>query len=182
LVSVSLSSDVAKWILDLYNESYTESYNTESADLPWSKILAAVTQLHTGTPQDKETLTKRTKIVEEIIATEQKYVSCLTQVVTVFIGPIKENLLLTEKQQEHVFSDIETICELNTLFFKNLEKSWKLWPRSQSIGAVFLANAPLFKVYYPYIHKFNTTLKHLTEYYETVEGFKEFCEKKSCSS
>ena len=83
-VNVTLSSTVAQWLLDKFQERNTTgtSYSLDTrSDLPWNDIIAKVTDMKQEIVDDN--LPRRTKIVEELVSTEQKYVQSIAQVVQV---------------------------------------------------------------------------------------------------
>lgn len=69
---------------------------------------------------------KRNNILEEILSTETTYVENLKMLVERFLIPLKEKKILTKSSLESIFSNIEMVLNINSLFLQNLKETLEL--------------------------------------------------------
>ncbi|GAB5353264.1 hypothetical protein AAMO2058_000022500 [Amorphochlora amoebiformis] len=104
------------------------------------------------------------KVREEILSTEETYVSQLNQLIEIYISPLrkmfsdarntKKTPPLDTKEMSTMFGNIETIFQVNTHFLQELRRNQECETNNKpgkGIGAIFLEFAPYFKMYTDYV-------------------------------
>merc|ERR1739838_992110 len=92
----------------------------------------------------------RSKIREEILATETKYVEDLTILMTTFVLPLKEKKandanFITAAEAQNLVSNLEMLASFHQLFLPHLQAS-------NNISNVFLDYSDYFKMYTHYMN------------------------------
>jgi len=121
----------------------------------------------------------RTLIVEEILSTEENYVTTLREVVENFLRPLKEAAaggkpIVSHDEIKTIFSNIQIILGYNDALLEDLRKKFAAWHPFQLIGDVFLKMAAFMKVYTDYVRNFNDALATIQECRKVPE-FQSFC-------
>lgn len=65
--------------------------------------------------------THRNKVLREILETEKDYTHDLEVLVTIILRPLRQKKLLTQKELEEIFSDIEMLYNIHREFVKKFE-------------------------------------------------------------
>eukprot|EP01133_Synstelium_polycarpum_P007733 gene7733-9063_t len=126
-------------------------------------------------PEESEkNLAMRTKIIDEIIETERDYVRDLQIVQEVFVGPIKEKELLSVKDANMLFSNIEVLLSINQTMLAELERDDEPSHYSTKVGQAFLKMSHYLKMYNAYCSNQHTALKLLEEEKDKNEPFRLF--------
>jgi len=122
-------------------------------------------------------ISKRGKIVAEILSTELAYVSDLAVLCESFVVPLRTYLseltmtatspstednshatLVAKVQNEHntIFSNIEQLLAFNRVFQKDLATSFEKdnGNNGNNIGKIFMDAAPFFKMYSTYVSNY----------------------------
>jgi hypothetical protein len=110
-------------------------------------------------------LDKRTRIVKEIVETEEAYVRKLSLVVDDFLSLLQNNvravetgslpeeeLILSTDKQERLFSNLRIIRDLNRNFLQSLQERFGAWGEASLLGDLFLNFGPFFKMYTEYVN------------------------------
>merc|ERR1712137_10420 len=106
---------------------------------------------------------KRWMLMQEVIRTEETYISNLERLVNFYMIPIKNQRLMNEKQMLKAFSNVEFISETNQQLISALQNRtngnyWVLF------GDVFSTYAPQLKSCYSiYINNYNDAINTLTQ-------------------
>ncbi|EGC28970.1 hypothetical protein DICPUDRAFT_159515 [Dictyostelium purpureum] len=116
----------------------------------------------------------RIKIVKEIIVTEKDYVRDLYIVIDVFLNQIKEKGLLSPKDIQTLFSNIEILISVNSNVLKELEKHQDPTYENVNIGKAFLDMSHYLKMYTAYCSHQEAALKLLEEEKLKNPAFREF--------
>eukprot|EP00485_Elphidium_margaritaceum_P005066 CAMPEP_0202693594 /NCGR_PEP_ID=MMETSP1385-20130828/7656_1 /ASSEMBLY_ACC=CAM_ASM_000861 /TAXON_ID=933848 /ORGANISM="Elphidium margaritaceum" /LENGTH=639 /DNA_ID=CAMNT_0049349291 /DNA_START=43 /DNA_END=1959 /DNA_ORIENTATION=+ len=116
---------------------------------------------HDTDGDDKESKRARNRIraINELITTEQTYCDNLDLLLSLFVRPLQERKLISAHDSQTIFSDIETIIQLNKHFLGTLKTS-------DEIGSAMMEFAPYFKMYSSYINnheKASSSLMRLTQ-------------------
>eukprot|EP01103_Thecamoeba_quadrilineata_P018868 TRINITY_DN7422_c0_g1_i1.p1 TRINITY_DN7422_c0_g1~~TRINITY_DN7422_c0_g1_i1.p1 ORF type:complete len:545 (-),score=73.96 TRINITY_DN7422_c0_g1_i1:77-1711(-) len=172
--------------------SIQESTQTSTQELPGLHISQSDTGLNEeGPPSMKRSkstsnlsrlLTPRTyrnEIVKEILETEKLYVKNLKILIGLYVQPLKATIrtpeaIVTEEDMKRLFSNIETILNVNTEFLICLENRINDWNDNQLLGDIFLQFAPLFKLYSEYSQNYDIALGTIQQLNETNPRFAEF--------
>lgn len=77
---------------------------------------------------------QRNNLIREILETERTYVNYMTIFVEIFMKPLKAKKIVDDTIIKKLFSNLEQIHQINTLFFKELEKGMVNFPQQQSFG------------------------------------------------
>eukprot|EP01119_Soliformovum_irregulare_P011316 TRINITY_DN2823_c0_g1_i3.p1 TRINITY_DN2823_c0_g1~~TRINITY_DN2823_c0_g1_i3.p1 ORF type:complete len:580 (+),score=228.25 TRINITY_DN2823_c0_g1_i3:133-1740(+) len=117
---------------------------------------------------------QRESIISEIISTEREYVESLQNIMTLFIGPIRSQKLLPEKEISLIFSNLETLVELNLQVLLNLEERVKsqMTSDTQTVGDIFQQMGDFFKMYSVYCSNQSYTNERIAQYSNTFPAFK----------
>lgn len=147
---------------------------------------------NTDVKNTEETL-KISPVLNELIETEKSYLEKIKIVHQLFLRPIREEKILNIFETVTLFSNIESIVELNEDFLSDLETAILL-PKenekieatyAQWIGEIFLYHAPKFQpVYAIYCANQPTILSTIRKYSEENKIFANFikltCKKPEC--
>lgn len=79
----------------------------------------------------------RTRIVQELLSTEEYYLSCLQKLANVYVPALRE-CGLSEKDFKSLFSNLETILKFNQELYKELKTVISSWSSTQLIGNIFV--------------------------------------------
>ncbi|KAL9657801.1 hypothetical protein ABK040_013139 [Willaertia magna] len=125
---------------------------------------------------------KRTKILEEILSTEQEYVDNLETLYQVYEKPLLEkgeSLGFEKSSHVKIFNDLGPIRHTNTFLLAELkkhvaeEKEFSKKPE-KTIGEIFVNCAPFLKCYTTYCNQFNnncTILRTIRKEHPELEKF-----------
>lgn len=98
----------------------------------------------------------RSRIVDEIVTTEETYVNDLEILIRLYLEPLstrknkKKKPIITREQVKGLFSNIESILNLNRVLLADLQKQIELPPEEQRIGAAFNLLAKCLLIYTDY--------------------------------
>jgi hypothetical protein len=100
---------------------------------------------------------KRREACREIFTTEELYVKKIGQIVTVWKQPIlKAKGIVTDAESAVLFSNIETILQVNTVLLHEIKVRIENWnDATTKIGDVFVKNAMHLKAYKQYLQTYN---------------------------
>jgi len=87
-----------------------------------------------------ETVGKRNKIAQEILATEQTYVNSLKVVVQLFLEPLRDpanKQIITTEDLRSIFSEIEVILGYNGKLLGEIEQRMEAWSFDSCLGDIF---------------------------------------------
>jgi hypothetical protein len=79
----------------------------------------------------------RARIVNELLSTEEYYISCLQKLTNVYVPTLREHGL-SEKDIKSLFSNLETILKFNQELYKELKNAITSWTPTQTIGNIFI--------------------------------------------
>ncbi|KAM9989947.1 hypothetical protein ACTFIY_005993 [Dictyostelium cf. discoideum] len=131
---------------------------------------------HTGESIEEKNKRFRIKIINELIETERDYVRDLNIVVEVFLNPIREKQLLSAKDINSLFSNIEILFSINMNVLKALEKDKDPLCENISVGQTFLDMSHYLKMYTTYCSNQQNALKILEEEKIKNQPFREYLE------
>ncbi|KAN0032251.1 hypothetical protein ACTFIV_006132 [Dictyostelium citrinum] len=131
---------------------------------------------HTGESIEEKNKRFRIKIINELIETERDYVRDLNIVVEVFLNPIREKQLLSAKDINALFSNIEILYSINMNVLKALEKDKDPLCENISVGQTFLDMSHYLKMYTTYCSNQQNALKILEEEKIKNQPFREYLE------
>lgn len=111
----------------------------------------------------------RDQVAQEIVDTEVSYLKSLETALTVFLRPLEkagsdpEAAVLSKDQITTMFSNLETLYQLNSRFRDTLRKRREEeWEANPQMGDLFLDFAPYFKMYTLYINNHEAATKLLS--------------------
>eukprot|EP00732_Lithocolla_globosa_P007358 Lithocolla_globosa_v1_NODE_9293_length_724_cov_3.796712.p1 type:complete len:137 gc:universal NODE_9293_length_724_cov_3.796712:455-45(-) len=105
-----------------------------------------------------ETVSKRQRIVNELLETEQTYVATLLALKKYFMEPLKMSGLLPSKMIPVVFSNLDDLVGVNTELLNQLTQrvGETEWANSREcLGDVLLRLAPFLKLYTTYVKNYD---------------------------
>ena len=112
---------------------------------------------------DTYIVSKRDRVVLEIISTERSYVASLAILCQCFLNPLtlgtgsnhgKINALLTPSQSRSVFANADHLLRLNSSLLLSLERELaQRGPSLCRVGKILFEFAPFFRVYMNYIDR-----------------------------
>jgi hypothetical protein len=125
---------------------------------------------------------QRLRLLKEVIATERSYVTFLSQLILEYYTPLKtndkKNNYFDEKEFQDVFSNIEEIKRVNSVFLKELEKEYKKFPMAY-LGNVFKNNANEFRIYTKYVNNYPNATETFKNCLKNNKKLNQFLESKS---
>ena len=108
--------------------------------------------------------------LKELISSEKIYVEQLKKLIDDLILPIKKKNLMNEKQFNEVFSNIESIYQLNMQIYEEMKERSKtsneeeMWD-DLMIGEIIPRYSPFMKIYIEYLSKNENVMKNLYSIY-----------------
>ncbi|KAJ3157753.1 hypothetical protein HDU89_000131 [Geranomyces variabilis] len=133
---------------------------------------------------------KRSKIANEILESERRYVDSLIQLRKTFFEPLMAAVgtpseIIPRKTIQNVFSELPGLINVNTELLKQLENRLEAEPWSSSdgfMGDIFLNLAPYLKMYSSYVKNFNNALTLVTENMARVPAFAQFIARQNADA
>eukprot|EP01103_Thecamoeba_quadrilineata_P013698 TRINITY_DN3880_c0_g1_i1.p1 TRINITY_DN3880_c0_g1~~TRINITY_DN3880_c0_g1_i1.p1 ORF type:complete len:640 (-),score=125.84 TRINITY_DN3880_c0_g1_i1:16-1908(-) len=122
----------------------------------------------------------RQQILNEIITTEQDFISDIQILLDLYNKPLKEKGIITKPEQVTIFSNIEMILSINRELLEDFESSLT---KSQSIcyiGEVFIKKTDYLKLYTIYCNNHPHSRQTIKECIQSNHHFAEFL--KECES
>eukprot|EP00939_MAST-03C_sp_MAST-3C-sp1_P000290 g290.t1 len=121
---------------------------------------------------------KRSKICQEILEVERKYVTALRTLEMEIRLPITKKLgsQAAKLGLGRIFGNVKIILELNNTLLLDLEDA-----DQDSIGSVFLQFAPFLKMYTAYLNHTEDSLNLLQDAKKSCKVFKDFCARQPTS-
>jgi len=120
---------------------------------------------------------RRTKIVGEILETEQFFIDQLSDLLDIYFAHL-EGLIwdaeapgINESGISTIFSGVPAIKRVNEVFIANLERKLDNWHETQTIGDLFIDLAPNLKNYKDFQNMYSKALANYTEYMEKEPKF-----------
>jgi hypothetical protein len=143
-----------------------------------SQSSASFTRISYSRPiADSDSGDYRDRVVKELLHTEQSYVSKLGLIVDVFIVPLRDNKILSQRNLEQVFSNLEDVLKINQTLLASLQTRRTQWNETQKIGDILLNMCPIMKVAYAqYTEHHADALIALNEALEDSAAFAQFVE------
>ncbi|BFU23210.1 guanine nucleotide exchange factor, putative [Entamoeba histolytica HM-1:IMSS-B] len=121
-------------------------------------ILQRAIRRHKIQPQINEYIYRGT-VINEIITTEINYVDTLQYTIENIKRPLENNNeILNYEEQKTLFSNIETVFQINKVFCSDLIKGCCRFNSNTTIGNIFLTFIPFLKVYNEYCSNFRHTI------------------------
>lgn len=130
----------------------------------------------------------RTPRINEIVATEKKYLQHLETLIKVYVQPLREDRqtlfhsrIVSEEEFHEMFGSVEQLIPLHETFLEKLTARLKLRDSSNdiTIGDVFIKFAPFFKIYHPYCNTFEASSKLVGKLLSERSSFAKFLAKAS---
>ncbi|EAL68524.2 hypothetical protein DDB_G0278703 [Dictyostelium discoideum AX4] len=124
----------------------------------------------------KKLRTKRA-IVEELFETESTYVNHLSNLLKIFINPLKAkkgDSILPADDFDQIFSSIQTIYKTNSYFLDQVDEIFKKFNKWSCFGEKVLKLVPLFNCYIDYIINFECSQKYLKKALSSNSTFANF--------
>ncbi|KAJ3088951.1 hypothetical protein HK102_007559 [Quaeritorhiza haematococci] len=112
----------------------------------------------------KDMLRIRECVIDEIVRTERTYVAQLEALLEIYVAPLEESKILAPHEMCILFSNIGSISMFHGEHFLPALQDAATSPNdnSESIGAVFIAHSPYFKLYSTYYNDFDGAVAFLT--------------------
>lgn len=124
----------------------------------------------------------RRRLITEMLETEVTYVQGLQVLTKVYRIPLLQTDILPKAQVDKLFSNIESLLELNERFCAELRAIAE--SRTQCVGPLFISYAPLFRIYKTFVNNHESAASQLGKLLADRGGmqrFKDFhkeCEQK----
>jgi len=112
---------------------------------------------------------RREQIAKEVLNTEKTYVKTLKMLCDVFVTPLKQlipqkKLILTEEQIESVFTNIDSLLQINMEFLRKLGSALDNWTWDTELGQTFLDLALELPQYTAFINNFDMAMENYTNF------------------
>jgi len=118
----------------------------------------------------------RQAVLDEIVKTEQDYVSYIGLAIECFLKPAQQQNLIAQPKLNQIFSNIEVLHGVNSQLSQSLQKAQADGFQQSTISDCFLALADCFRMYADYC----SNQQHAAEVYKKViskdDNFAAFCE------
>eukprot|EP01105_Mastigella_eilhardi_P024082 TRINITY_DN6209_c0_g2_i1.p1 TRINITY_DN6209_c0_g2~~TRINITY_DN6209_c0_g2_i1.p1 ORF type:complete len:490 (+),score=130.13 TRINITY_DN6209_c0_g2_i1:80-1549(+) len=110
----------------------------------------------------KSAMSHRGNVAEEILTTERQYVQSLGELVKLYVAPCRDQQILPQADQLTLFSNVESIRQLNEELLARLEKSVAAWSETAKLADVFTKLGPMLRLYKVYASNYQnaTALLH----------------------
>jgi len=123
----------------------------------------------------------RMSVINEMMTTERDYVADLEIVVKLWLNPIRVRDLLTEAEIGAIFSNLETILQMNQTILLAFEKRLIVQRDKQEgtemVGDIFQQMGDFFKMYKVYCADHLRALQKLEELTQSKSAFAQFLEE-----
>ncbi|GAM23427.1 hypothetical protein SAMD00019534_066020 [Acytostelium subglobosum LB1] len=119
----------------------------------------------------------RNKVINELINTEKDYVDDLDLIINVIMMPLRDNKILSDKDINIIFSNIQVLLGVNQAMLENLVKTAKV-NDGISMGPCFNLLADFLKVYSTYCSNHQNSTQHLAACIKKHAHFKQYLEEK----
>ncbi|PRP77236.1 hypothetical protein PROFUN_13619, partial [Planoprotostelium fungivorum] len=138
------------------------------------KACQHIAQLH-------KVYSRRKKIANEILTTEQSYVGSLQLLVEVYVNPLRKKSpsILSPEDINLIFSTISELAELHEVLLTRLQQRMENWYPRQRIGQLFCDKEFLFKLKMycsQYVSNYQQSLAALVRLEGENENFSNFLE------
>ncbi|CAD8163408.1 unnamed protein product [Paramecium pentaurelia] len=97
---------------------------------------------------------KRRKAFEELIQTEESYMTDMTIIIEKVVKIVEERQILPQNQIQKAFSNIKQIYDLNSAFLKDLQNKLGIYRDNACISHLLQKYIPFFKIYFQYLQEF----------------------------
>jgi uncharacterized coiled-coil protein SlyX len=118
---------------------------------------------------------KRQHVINEILSTERDYLRDLRWVLEQYVEPIKASNVINARDQQHLFSNLASLCHLHEEILSMLEKSTAAGANA-AIGQTFLRIGSYLKVYATYVTDQEGTREFIIAKRAESPQFAEHCE------
>jgi len=126
-------------------------------------ISPSVTIDRTKVGLSEEEKTRRGKVIEEIIVTEQSFNNSLRVVATEFVPCLKQTGQVTDAELRTIVGNVVVLYELSNRLLKELEDEKREPEETRDIGGVFHRLAPFFKLFAEYCDEHPNRVKMVSE-------------------
>lgn len=96
----------------------------------------------------------RYKRVEEMVNTETGYIAGLEAIINDLRKPLMDKELITPKDNDAIFANIDSIYNLHMTVHKDLVRRFEEYTFTSKFGDIMVRNAPFFKIYIEYLNKY----------------------------
>eukprot|EP01133_Synstelium_polycarpum_P003986 gene3986-4616_t len=117
--------------------------------------------------------------VGELFETESTYVSHLTNMIKIFVNPLRQRAqagetIIGTAEIDNIFSTVATIVKSNSIFLNQMEDIYKNFNKWSQIGGRMLEQLPLFESYIEYVINYEFSHASLKRSLATVPAFAAF--------
>ncbi|GAM24874.1 hypothetical protein SAMD00019534_080490 [Acytostelium subglobosum LB1] len=123
-------------------------------------------------------LFRRNEIIKEILATEKKYVHCLSVLIECYLHECEK--LLTQQQVRQIFSQVSVVYNVNVKLLGKMENRFSSG-KETTMGMIFSEMTEYFKVYTIYVNNYNAAITCITECRAQNEKFVKLLETNRAS-
>lgn len=106
---------------------------------------------------EEENDLKRTRIVQEMLDTEEKYVNFLEILVCNGLVPLREDKVLSEGDIRVIFSNVESILKFHKIFLEDLKTRVSGWQPDSILSNVFTQYYQYFRLYFEFVNNFEAS-------------------------
>ncbi|GAM24147.1 hypothetical protein SAMD00019534_073220 [Acytostelium subglobosum LB1] len=146
-------------------------------------IFTAPESTNTTSHPHEEGMSQRNYQVQEILASEKKYINNLNRIMTIYLLPLRDKATTKDKiisidEINQIFSNIDFIFNLHKTFLVDFQsRIADNWSDTQRIGDIFRGIAPCLNAYTIYANSFNQSIVLLNSLQKSNSVFKSFLAK-----
>ncbi|XP_054992716.1 epithelial cell-transforming sequence 2 oncogene-like [Sorex araneus] len=125
---------------------------------------------------------KRTRVAQELLESERKYVQTLEVVRAVYVVPLRAALssnraILSAANIQIIFSDILRILSLNRQFLDHLRDRLQAWSPAHCLGEIILKFGRQLNIYTNFFNNYPVVLKTIEKCREMTPEFRAFLKR-----
>ncbi|XP_055982263.1 LOW QUALITY PROTEIN: epithelial cell-transforming sequence 2 oncogene-like [Sorex fumeus] len=130
----------------------------------------------------RDSAVKRTRVAQELLESERKYVQTLEVVRAVYVAPLRAALssnraILSAANIQIIFSDILRILSLNRQFLDNLRDRLQNWGPAHCLGEIILKFGRQLNIYTNFFNNYPVVLKTIEKCREMTPAFRAFLKR-----
>eukprot|EP01091_Cochliopodium_minus_P009689 TRINITY_DN2439_c0_g1_i1.p1 TRINITY_DN2439_c0_g1~~TRINITY_DN2439_c0_g1_i1.p1 ORF type:complete len:352 (-),score=104.13 TRINITY_DN2439_c0_g1_i1:29-1084(-) len=125
---------------------------------------------------------KRSRIVKEILSTEQSYGDQIKIMIEFYMKPMSNQKIVKEEKVKIIFGNIDVIYQIHLLFLESLQKGLNNYQSNPCISQVFLQLSDAMKLYSIYINGYDDSMDLIERKKKEKKKFDKFLKEQKVES